>query len=447
MKFTKHHQKDWESFQKKYKREKKRLRFTDPTWSFQLDKNTKIPKVKLCYTIPYEKNKLGDNKIRWKNEQDYSINRTIKDYDILVRKEDLQKYHDRVIEIQDRLTKGLTNDDDGVDYWVKIYIQRNKTEMKTLSNRTMVGDEFALMDFIEYLETNKKSKSIYSIDKDMVYDYLQHRFTFGSDKGNNQPWTPSTVNSSYRRIRAWYNWMSSKPNTDLQFGFLNGMGKRLPKIELDTTTFTKKEITAVYKFIEEMKGDLEWGWFIPILRTLLMTGARKEEVVFMKVDDVDLDTWDWTFVGKGNKTRTMPIQNEILQGEIKRMMVDKDGLLINKEYVFHKDYYRKSPSGLKGYKKGQHAHYFDLDSPYSLSGVSRKFKKMVRHLKLNDKLSPHACRRFYITEMLKKTNGNVPLVAQLVGHTTWDIVRLYAKNVVPDETLANINLKDIIIQN
>ena len=70
---------------------------------------------------------------------------------------------------------------------------------------------------------------------------------------------------------------------------------------------------------------------------------------------------------------------------------------------------------------------------------------MVRHLKLNDKLAPHACRRFYITEMLKFTNGNVPLVAQLVGHTTWDIVRLYAKNVIPEETLANINLKNVII--
>ena len=126
-------------------------------------------------------------------------------------------------------------------------------------------------------------------------------------------------------------------------------------------------------------------------------------------------------------------------------MLDADGYLINKEYVFHQNFYRKSPSGFRGYKKGQRSHYLDYDKPYSVWGVSGKFKKMVRHLKLNDKLSPHACRRFYITEMLKNTNGNVPLVAQLVGHSTWDVVRVYCKNVIVEDTLANINLKNVII--
>ena len=445
MKYTKQHQKDWDSFKKKYKREKKRLRLTDPKWTFALDKNTIIPKVKLCYTIPYERNRLSGNVIRYKNKQEYIKNRDINDYDILVRREELTKYHELIINEQDRLLKGLTDDEDGVDYWVRQYIKRNTTEMKTLSVRTMDADEFSLMDFIEYLDSNKKSKSIYSIDKDLVYDYLTYRFKFGSSKGGNQPWAPSSINGSYRRIRAWYNWLSTKPNTELQFGLLNGMGKQLPKIELDTTTFTKREITAVYKFMNSMKGDLEWSWFVPILRTLLITGARKEEVVMMKMDDVDMDTWEWRFVGKGNKTRTMPIQDEMLQDELKNMMLDDNGFLVNKDYVFHQNFYRKSPSGFRGYKKGQHAHYLDYDKPYSVSGVSRKFKKMVRHLKLNDNLSPHACRRFYITEMLKNTGGNVPLVAQLVGHSTWDVVRLYCKNVIVEETATNINLKNVIM--
>jgi len=443
MKFTKHHQKDWDSFKKKYKREKKRLRLIYPKWTFALDKKTIIPKVKLCYTIPYERNKLGDNVIRYKNTQEYIKNRDINDYDLLIMKNELIKYHEQIINEQDRLLKGMTDDDDGIDYWVKEYIQRNTKEMKTLSARTMEGDEFSLMDFISYLEDNKKSKSIYDIDKTMVYDYLTHRYNFGSDKGNNRPWTPSTVNSSYRRIRAWYNWMSTKPNTELQMGFLNGMGRQLPKIELDTTSFTKKESTSIYKFMETMENDLEWGWFIPILKTLLMTGGRIDEVVNMKMDDVDLDEMKWTFAGKGLKTRTTNVEEE-LQGVVKGMMLDDDGLLINKEYVFHKSYYRKSPSGLRGYKKGQHAYYEDLHSPYSLSGVRKKFKKMVRYLKLNDKLSVHSCRRFYITKMLVTTGGDVPLVAQLVGHENWDMVRRYSKSVITEDTLTNLNLKNVM---
>ena len=70
---------------------------------------------------------------------------------------------------------------------------------------------------------------------------------------------------------------------------------------------------------------------------------------------------------------------------------------------------------------------------------------MVRHLKLNDKLSAHACRRFYITKMLMVTGGNVPLVAQLVGHSTWDVVRLYCKDVIDEDTLTNLNLKNVML--
>ena len=61
-------------------------------------------------------------------------------------------------------------------------------------------------------------------------------------------------------------------------------------------------------------------------------------------------------------------------------------------------------------------------------------------LKLDEKLTPHSCRRYFITEMLKKTNGNIPLVAQLVGHNTWDVVRLYTKNVVSETDEVNVGI-------
>ena len=44
--------------------------------------------------------------------------------------------------------------------------------------------------------------------------------------------------------------------------------------------------------------------------------------------------------------------------------------------------------------------------------------------------------------MLKKTNGNIPLVAQLVGHNTWDVVRIYTKNVVDESMDLNVGLFD-----
>jgi integrase len=78
--------------------------------------------------------------------------------------------------------------------------------------------------------------------------------------------------------------------------------------------------------------------------------------------------------------------------------------------------------------------------PINTSGVQHKSKDMFRELRLSDKLTTHSTRRFFITEMLKKTNGNIPLVAQLVGHNTWDVVRLYTKDVVDENMDLNVGL-------
>ena len=44
--------------------------------------------------------------------------------------------------------------------------------------------------------------------------------------------------------------------------------------------------------------------------------------------------------------------------------------------------------------------------------------------------------------MLKKTNGDIPLVAQLVGHNTWDVVKLYTKDLVDKSKKVNVGLFD-----
>ena len=41
---------------------------------------------------------------------------------------------------------------------------------------------------------------------------------------------------------------------------------------------------------------------------------------------------------------------------------------------------------------------------------------------------------------MKKTQGNIPLVAQLVGHNTWDVVRLYTKDVIDEKQDLNVRI-------
>ena len=62
---------------------------------------------------------------------------------------------------------------------------------------------------------------------------------------------------------------------------------------------------------------------------------------------------------------------------------------------------------------------------------------------MNPKLTPHSCRRGFITYMLEKTNGNVPLIAQLVGHSSWEMVYRYNRERLPKER-TTISLGEVI---
>ena len=42
--------------------------------------------------------------------------------------------------------------------------------------------------------------------------------------------------------------------------------------------------------------------------------------------------------------------------------------------------------------------------------------------------------------MLEVLNGNIPRVAKLVGHESWEMVRLYNKDRLDDADVKNVNL-------
>ena len=51
----------------------------------------------------------------------------------------------------------------------------------------------------------------------------------------------------------------------------------------------------------------------------------------------------------------------------------------------------------------------------------------MKFLGLNPSLSPHSCRRFFIQEKLRETNGDLNLVRLLVGHSSLSQVMYYHK--------------------
>jgi len=200
--------------------------------------------------------------------------------------------------------------------------------------------------------------------------------------------------------------------------------------------------------IEDMKILIRWmdenienkyeKHFIPILRLLLISGCRISEVVGMKIEDIDFKEKIWLFFGKG-KWRTIKLDSDTLWKDLDYWVFDKKGKVrTDKKFVFHLEYWRRGGKDGKG-----GGVKMNLDKHISVSGVEHKFKRVIKGLGLNPKLTPHSCRRGFITYMLEKTNGNVPLVAQLVGHSSWEMVYRYNRERLPKER-TTISLGDVI---
>ena len=65
---------------------------------------------------------------------------------------------------------------------------------------------------------------------------------------------------------------------------------------------------------------------------------------------------------------------------------------------------------------------------------------MIRELGINDSFSCHDTRRYFVTKFLKNKNGNIALTAECVGHSTWDMVKRYAKSMIDDNVQTNLNI-------
>jgi site-specific recombinase XerD len=420
---------------KKNNRNKRKKRILPyPKFHFKVDNKT--GKLILCYSIPIYDVAVKNN-IRKKNIQKYLKNYTLDNYKELL---DVEYYYKQILEETEYANKEISVDISTLKYWIDKYVSPTprKGITKVPSPNTLKNDKRFLTGYYDWLKINKpKYLDIWMHNDDNIKNIFTEYLQTKSDD-----WSDSSIHNCYRCYRAFLNWVSHK---EPRF-----KGNRLSGIEIETpkpilTSFSMAEMEKVIHFMTEFQQDRVWFWFVPMLRIMLITGCRISELINMKCNDLtkfSLNSEDgeefvgykWTFKGKGDKERTMYIDSSTSVKDIEGLILDSTGKRrTDKVFVFHKQYY-KSPNTKQDTNMGG-GMVNNIDEPYSRSGVEHKFKKMVQFLKLDPKLTPHSCRRFYIGEKLMETGGNIPMVALLVGHQSYKMINHYAQHNQQKEML------------
>jgi integrase len=441
------HQKRVEKFKKwiaseikKSNRVKKNRSITStPKFYFSVDK--KSNKIVLNYYVPvFDASVKRNNGIKQKKVQKYLGNWSLDTYE----KDGFSvlSWYEYVCDEVNRHQTECFVDESSLEYWIKLYVSPTpRRGVKSIpTERTRTNEKFFLYDYHNWLKDNHpKYLNLWYHNDDAVREIVMEYFRFRTSQSihSEKGWGESTIFNVYRIIRSFLNWISIK-EVNFKSNRLSNLPVEKPKPTLDT--FTQIEFQKVIKFMKDNSEDTTWSWFIPILRLMLVSGCRISEAVNMRINELSFfeengkDIIEWKFRGKGNKERTFYIDSSTTQSDIIDAIKDENGeIRTDKEWVFHKRFWKG------GNKYGAGIGMIDnVDEPFTISGVGHKFKKMVKLLKLNPKLTPHSTRRYFITEKLLSSGGNIPLVALLVGHSSFEMVNHYQKHNQQSEMLKGI---------
>ena len=437
MKLSKQQKKKLTDFRSWVKKERRRHRIASyPKFSFGVDNRTLKIKYRFNINEVVGYDTIKDEPILKRKKVDKYTSIPLNEYELINVRHIFQDVKKRVA----KSDKKVSGDSNNLQYWMNDYYTTEIRNGRKLTEVSLRSDKQALLPYAEYIQKyHPKYLDIYQHingGKKVLEDYLNHKRN--SITKYNRPPSKNTLNGMYRRIKGFFNWMSEKdgsfPHNMLK---LKGYAQERNKDKLPPAT-SIEDMKKLIKWMDENIENKYEKHFIPILRLLLISGCRISEAVSMKIDDIDFKQREWSFFGK-NKWRTIKLDSNTLWNDLDYWVFDKKGKVRkDKKFVFHLEYWRK------GNKEGKGGGIkLNLDKHITASGITHKFKRVIKGLGLNPKLTPHSCRRGFITYMLEKTNGNVPMVAQLVGHSTWEMVNRYNRARLPKER-TTINLGEVI---
>jgi len=260
-----------------------------------------------------------------------------------------------------------------------------KLKAKNYSTRTLTTYHYALERFFSYIDSETKLKRIQDIDVKIIDKYQ----IFIKKGGVN-------TNSREVYLRA----------VKLFFNFLEKNGTIFQSPLNEFKKFKHKRIIQECPTIEEMnillnQPDTSTPFGIrnrAIIEVSYSAGLRLNELVFIKIQDIDLRDGLLKVTGKGDKQRTVPI---------------------GRQAVYWTDEYLKNSRPVL-LKKKEDSHYLWLGAygdRINHISLGNMIKNYAREADIKTHITTHAIRRACATHMLQ--NGAHPVQIQmLLGHAS-----------------------------
>ena len=263
-----------------------------------------------------------------------------------------------------------------------------KTERR-LSDKTVIKYEGGLHQFEQFIADTFSIINVEEIKPTEIREWQVHL----SDRGN----AVATVKGQLVILRSFYKYLRRQGiiNVDVMAKVVTPkMPKHLPIF------YTEKETAKIYDsmyFSDDFEGHRDQL----MLQVLYETGIRRAEVVGMTESSVDFSAKTLKVLGKRDKERIIPLENELLHN-IKCYFSLKKQKEIQSEFFFVRSDGKQ----------------------FTANDVYRVVKKYMTLFSKADKISPHIFRHSFATHMLNE-GADIGAIKELLGHTDLSATEIY----------------------
>lgn len=300
---------------------------------------------------------------------------------------------------------------------LELFLNYLNSELNS-SHNTIISYQKELEKFFKYLDEN--NINYLKITKDEARNYLKIQTL--------KQYKKSSLSKNLCAIRSFYRYLTIKGK--IENNIFNSI--KNPKLEKKLPNFlTEEEIKKVLYFNDEKYNVNEAG--LPVLhpyhnnlyttRDLLIvellydTGCRVNELINIKLDDIDYNNKNIKILGKGSKERVVYFGDYTLE-RINNYLPDRLTILDKK----------RSPYLLVSKESGR----------LTTRRVEEILDAIIKHLDLKNGITPHTLRHTFATHLLNN-EADLRSVQELLGHESLSTTQIYTH--VTSERLKNIYLK------
>ncbi len=277
------------------------------------------------------------------------------------------------------------------------------SNVKRLSANTQLVYSDCLSGFSIYLREQQHVTEINEVHSTLVREWQMYLME--------QELSPATVKKNLSALRSWFRYL--RRENIVQEDVMSRIVP--PKLPQHLPIFFRESETAhIYqrnKFPPDFIGDRDQL----LLRLLYETGMRRSELANLKEHSIDMSALTIKVVGKRDKERFIPIENELAQN-IKRYLTlkkEREGETIEDGKfrgvtIVHSDNLMVRITG----------------EPIAQHDIYTIVRKYMDHFSTAERRSPHVLRHAFATQMLNE-GADIDAIKELLGHSDLAATEIY----------------------